>query len=90
MTVTLLHDIIYLLMGEEGGDIMNDKITQMAHDFALAAVNCYQSAENSQAAYQNRKPQYELDELIKTYLEALDRMEEELDERDYQRSSSSK
>lgn len=58
-----------------------DDIQKRAHDFAIAAMHCKQSAENTDAQNNNRRPKYDWHLLMDTYFEAYDAMEAELSEK---------
>lgn len=62
---------------------MND-IEKRAHDFAIAAVNAYQSTDNAKHIHNNSLPKYLLNNLIEIYCKAYDAMEAELSEKQYQ------
>ena len=55
-----------------------------AHDFAIAAVNAYQSADNEKRIKNNNSPHYDLSSLINVYCEAFAAMDAELCKKDYQ------
>jgi len=58
-----------------------DDIQKRAHDFAIAAMHCKQSAENANAQTNNRNPKYDWRSLMDTYFEAYNAMEVELSEK---------
>ena len=71
--------MIKLCMGEKGGVQMDD-IQKRAHDFALAAMQCYQVYEIAEAQRRGTKPEYDLIKLKKAYDDAFLEMEYRLNE----------
>lgn len=57
-----------------------DGIQKRAHDFACAAVQCYQSVENANARLSERYAKYDIVKLREIYLEAYDEMKYRLEE----------
>lgn len=59
--------------------MMND-IEKRAHDFAIAAMQCFQNVECQNALQNERKAKYDLVKLRETYSEAYDEMKYRLEE----------
>lgn len=57
-----------------------DDITKRAHDFALAAMQCFQTYEIADAQRKDKKPEYDLIKLKKVYDDAFLEMECQLKE----------
>lgn len=57
-----------------------DDIQKRAHDFACAAMQCYQSVENANAQLSENHAKYDVVKLRGIYLEAYDEMKYRLEE----------
>lgn len=56
-------------------------IEQRAHDFAIAAVKSFQITSNEKRLKQNNNPQFNVNELIDTYLNAYNLMKDKLNKK---------
>ena len=57
-----------------------DDIQKRAHDFACAAVQCYQSVENTNAQLSESRAKYDIVKLCGIYLQAFEEMKYQLGE----------